>query len=117
MSRVWNSVDRLADMTTEERESEVQNIREERKAEREASKNMTTEERQAHINELRDNAREARESRVSPYEQMSMGLDTTEIVCAEGLELVIKISNGLPRCLNPDTVVMLLDRGIVSYPE
>jgi len=107
----------LANMNSTERYDAMQNIREERQTQHLDRANMTDKEREAHISQLMDNAREVRESRVSPYDQISMGLDTTEIVCGDGLELVIKVSNGLPRCLNPDTVVMLLDRGIVSYPE
>ena len=109
--------ERFADMSPEERKDQIQKIREERRAEREARQNMTPEERQAYIDELRNKAREHRESRVSPYEQMGLGLDPTDIVCAEGKELVIKVSNGLPRCLGPDATVILIDRGVVAYPD
>ena len=40
-----------------------------------------------------------------------------EIVCDENRELVVKVSTGLPTCLKSDTALVLLDRGIVTYPE
>jgi len=108
---------KFSEMTPDEKESAIQSIRENRQAEREVRQNMTPEERKAHIDEFRDNAAESRESRVSPYEQISMGADIADIICAEGRELVIKVSDGMPRCIKYDTAATLVDRGVATYPE
>ena len=72
--------ERFADMTPEDRRAEIQKIHEKRQAEREIRQSMTAEERHAHIDELREKARELRETRVSPYDQMTLGSDTKDIV-------------------------------------
>ncbi|MCH7967531.1 MAG: hypothetical protein IIB02_09000 [Thaumarchaeota archaeon] len=46
-----------------------------------------------------------------PLKQISDGVDPTKVTCTEGLELVIKLSNGLPACVKPKTAEKLIQRG------
>jgi len=43
--------------------------------------------------------------------QIKNGVSTDSIKCAEGLELVLKFSNGQPVCLKPNSVSKLIERG------
>ena len=45
-----------------------------------------------------------------PLKQISDGVDPTKVTCTEGLELVIKLSNGLPACVKPSSVAKLIER-------
>ena len=78
---------------------------------------MTTEEKQAYLEDRREKAKEARANSVSLYQQMALGADSQDIVCPEEKELVIKVSNGLPKCLSSNAALMLIDRGVVAYPD
>ncbi|WP_428325423.1 dienelactone hydrolase family protein [Nitrosopumilus sp.] len=46
-----------------------------------------------------------------PLKQIQQGIDPGNITCTEGLELVMKFSNGNPACLKPDSVAKLIERG------
>jgi len=46
-----------------------------------------------------------------PLKQISYGVKPSQIICTEGLELVLKQSNGKPACINPASVAKLIDRG------
>jgi len=107
--------DRRTTMTIEEKESEIQKIREEQKAKRDARQNMTVEQRLAHIDELREKMQER--TSVSPYNQIALGLNAEDIICSEEKELVIKVSNGMPICMKHNTAFILLEIGIVEYLE
>ena len=78
---------------------------------------MTAEERAIFLEDLKNKVKERRENSISPYVQMSMGADPAEIVCPEEQELVIRTSNGMPSCMSYNTATILVDRGIVNYPE
>lgn len=45
-----------------------------------------------------------------PLKQISSGTDPAMVTCTEGLELVIKLSNGLPACVKPSSVAKLIER-------
>ncbi len=45
-----------------------------------------------------------------PLKQISDGVEPTRVTCTEGLELVIKFSNGLPACVKPSSVAKLIER-------
>ena len=107
----------FADMTPEERQTAIQEIRDKRSAERDARQNMTTEERQALIDTRIAEVKEKRENYVSPRAQIGLGLAPEDIICAEGKELVVRVSNGMPMCFGSDAVLVLMDRGIIAYPE
>ncbi len=47
----------------------------------------------------------------APLKQISDGVDPTNVTCTEGLELVLKKSNGNPACLKPSSVARLIERG------
>ncbi len=114
---VTNTPRGFADMTLEERQLEVQKMRDERKLEREHRQNMSIEEKQAYHDNIREKIQEKRATYVSPRNQVVLGSDPTEIVCDEGKELVLKVSNGMPKCLGPGAVTILMDRGFIAYPE
>ena len=48
----------------------------------------------------------------SPIKQMKDGISPENILCREGLELVIRI-NGMPACVKPETVDKMQERGIL----
>lgn len=104
-------------LSDEDRQSKLGEIREKRLELREARMNMTPEERQALFDENKERLMEVRENYVSPRLQFGFGVPTDEVICVEGKELVIRVSNGMPTCLSSDGVVLLMDRGIVTYPE
>jgi len=56
-----------------------------------------------------------------PLKQISDGVDPANVTCTEGLEIVLKKSNGNPACLKPTSVAKLIARGwaihILPYYE
>lgn len=56
---------------------------------------------------------------LSPLQQFKSGVGIEEIKCKEGLQLVMKKTNGNPACLRPATVAKLIERGwaIHMLPE
>jgi len=46
-----------------------------------------------------------------PLKQFKSGIPINEIQCKEGLELVVKSSDSSPACVNPQSAVILLERG------
>ncbi len=45
-----------------------------------------------------------------PLKQISDGVKPTSVTCNEGLELVIKLSNGLPACVKSSSIAVLIER-------
>lgn len=50
-------------------------------------------------------------SLLSPLQQFKSGVGIEEIKCKEGLQLVMKKTNGNPACLRPATVATLIEQG------
>ena len=46
-----------------------------------------------------------------PLKQIQDGTDPSDVTCTEGLELIMKISNGQPACVKPSSVEKLIERG------
>jgi len=46
-----------------------------------------------------------------PLKQISDGIDPANVTCTEGIEIVLKKSNGNPACLKPESVAKLIARG------
>ena len=46
-----------------------------------------------------------------PLKQIKNGVSPSDVTCTEGLELVLKQSNGQPSCLKPSSVAKLMERG------
>jgi len=46
-----------------------------------------------------------------PLKQLQDGHDPSHVTCTEGLELVLKQSNGFPACIKPSSVSKLIQRG------
>ncbi len=46
-----------------------------------------------------------------PLKQIQEGTEPTNVTCTEGLELVLKLSNGQPACIKPSSVEKLIQRG------
>ena len=46
-----------------------------------------------------------------PLKQIQDGTEPTGVTCTEGLELVLKLSNGNPACIKPTSVEKLIERG------
>jgi carboxymethylenebutenolidase len=46
-----------------------------------------------------------------PLQQIKNGVKATDVTCTEGLELVLKQSNGQPACIKPSSVAKLIERG------
>lgn len=47
----------------------------------------------------------------SPLEQLWFGIVPKDIQCKQGLDLIIKIHDNMPACVNPQTVQKLVERG------
>jgi len=47
----------------------------------------------------------------SPRSQIRDGILSTEVICKEGFELLLKISDGSPACVKPSTTQKLIERG------
>jgi len=47
----------------------------------------------------------------SSLKQIKNGTDPANVTCTEGLELVLKFSDGNPACIKPTSVAKLLERG------
>jgi len=46
-----------------------------------------------------------------PLKQIQDGTDPSDVTCTEGLELIMKVSNGQPACIKPSSVEKLIERG------
>ncbi|MDH5416676.1 MAG: dienelactone hydrolase family protein [Nitrosopumilus sp.] len=46
-----------------------------------------------------------------PVKQVKSGTEPAHVTCTEGLELVLKMSNGQPACIKPSSVAKLIERG------
>ena len=107
----------FADWSKKDKQAKLQEIRDNISAKRELYQNMTTVDKLALDEQRIEKMKEKRETYVSPRDQVSLGLEPSEIICDEGKELVIKVSNGMPMCLGEKAVIVLMDRGIITYPE
>lgn len=47
----------------------------------------------------------------APLKQISDGVEPANVTCSEGLEIVLKKSNGNPACIKPSSVAKLIERG------
>lgn len=45
-----------------------------------------------------------------PLKQVEYGIKPSNIICTQGLELVLKQSNGMPACIKPSSVAKLIER-------
>ena len=50
----------------------------------------------------------------SPHMQFKSGVNPSEVICNQGMHLMMKLSNGAPVCLNPLSVERLVARGYCS---
>ena len=50
----------------------------------------------------------------SPYQQLKEGINPKNIICNDGRELAFKVSNNLPVCMFPDSVIILTERGFIK---
>ena len=46
-----------------------------------------------------------------PLKQIQEGTEPSNVTCTEGLELVMKFSNGQPACIKPSSIEKLIQRG------
>lgn len=51
-----------------------------------------------------------------PHKQMKSGIDAKDVTCKEGLDLLIKLSNGKPICVKPTSGSILMERGWAMMP-
>ncbi len=47
----------------------------------------------------------------SPLQQFKSGIMAKDVVCKQGLQLIVKVENGSPACVNLDTSSILIERG------
>lgn len=99
------------------RERVYQSTQEQRLLDRMAQLNLSPEQRAHQIQELKNKVMERRHTTISPYIQITLGSDLTEVICPLDRYLVIRNSNGLPNCMSYYTATTLINRGIVHYPE
>jgi len=46
-----------------------------------------------------------------PLQQIRDGVEPSHVTCNEGMELLVKQSNGIPACVKPTSVAKLVERG------
>lgn len=46
-----------------------------------------------------------------PLKQISEGIKPENVICVEGLQIILKSSNNFPACVKPDSVEKLIERG------
>jgi len=80
---------------------------------RERSSELTDEEKQQLREEFIEKAKDMQLAWISPRTQMTAGIDSAEVECREGYNLVMKASNGVAMCLKADSALKMIDRGIV----
>ncbi|MGY5151040.1 MAG: cupredoxin domain-containing protein [Candidatus Nitrosopumilus sp. bin_6a] len=51
----------------------------------------------------------------SPLKQMRTGINASDVICNEGLELLMKTSNGKAVCLSESTATIMMQRGWADY--
>ena len=75
-------------------------------------KDMSEDERVQFQAEFRDKVSDKRFAWISPQKQMLAGVSVDEIECREGLNLVLKTSNGKAMCVKSTTAEKLIEKGI-----
>ncbi|MDH5665579.1 MAG: hypothetical protein OEY10_04715, partial [Nitrosopumilus sp.] len=50
-----------------------------------------------------------------PLKQMRTGINASDVICNEELELLIKTSNGKAVCLSESTATIMMQRGWADY--
>ncbi len=106
------------DSMTDKVRDELQNRYEEMKAYKMELRSkydaMTDLEKEQFHDNFLAKAKEKRLAWISPLKQMIAGIDVDEIECREGLNLVVKNSNGVAMCLKSSTAEKLIERGLVT---
>jgi len=49
--------------------------------------------------------------KISPRNQIAIGISPDSVICREGLELIFKATNGSPACVTSETLIKLVQRG------
>ena len=75
-------------------------------------KDMSEDERVQFQAEFRDKVSDKRFAWISPHKQMLAGVPVDELECREGLNLVLKTSNGKAMCVKSATAERLIENGI-----
>jgi hypothetical protein len=73
---------------------------------------MSEDERIQFQAEFRDKVSDKRFAWISPHKQMKAGVPVDELECREGLNLVLKTSNGKAMCVKSTTAEKLIEKGI-----
>lgn len=100
-----------------EREKVYQAQKEQRLSDRLFQLHQTPEQRADKLQELKNDVMVRKNTSISPYVQVTLGSDLTEVICPLDKYLVIRNSNEMPNCMSYYTATTLINRGIVSYPE
>lgn len=80
---------------------------------RQKYKDMSEDERIQFQAEFRDKVSDKRFAWISPHKQMKAGVPVDELECREGLNLVLKTSNGKALCIKSTTAERLIEKGLV----
>jgi hypothetical protein len=75
-------------------------------------KDMSEDERVQFQAEFRDKVSDKRFAWISPHKQMKAGVSVDELECREGLNLVLKSSNGKAMCVKSATAERLIEKGL-----
>ena len=79
---------------------------------REKIQDMSEDERLAFKVEFRDKVSDKRFAWISPHQQMKAGVPVDELECREGLNLVLKSSNGKALCVKSTTAESMIEKGL-----
>jgi len=104
--------DALSDQQKDDLLARIAEMRAHKAELRDRSQDMTDDERKQFKTDFREKAHDKRLAWISPHKQMIAGIDVSEIECREGLDLVIKNSNGRAMCLKASTAEKMIERGL-----
>ncbi len=97
--------------TTEEMSEEVSTSDEETSTEETMTEEETTDEELADDTIMMEDEMMTTTEVKSPKKQMAEGVETSSVVCNEGLDLIIKASTGSAACVKSSSIETLIARG------
>lgn len=58
------------------------------------------------------NSLEFKEASLTPIQQQVIDVEPEEVVCKDGLQLIIRTATGQPACVKPNTAINMVERGV-----
>jgi len=62
-------------------------------------------------NHMEENGENITDSKMTPLKQITNVILPEQIICKDKLELIFKVTNGFPACVQPESKLKLIERG------